>query len=130
MNVLQIIYPTIITFLIFMLIVKLIRRGTLRINYSILWLLSSIILFLFAVFFIIKYDWVNYLAKLFYINEPKNFYYIFLLSFLLAIAFQFSIIISHLVLKVKNLSQKIALLEEETRNQINSQENKIREPQK
>jgi hypothetical protein len=112
MNAFQVLYAIVVSFITLFLVITLIRTQILRINYSILWLAGSIVIMLF----IVKYDWVVRLDDYLDLGGPKNVFFFVTIFFLLAMCVQFSIIISNLVLRVKNLAQKIALLEYEQTN--------------
>ena len=103
----HVVVACIIGFILLFLVISLIRRRTLRVNYSILWLTVSLLLLLS----IIKYDWVVRLDAFLNLGGPKNVFFFIIIFFLLAICIQFSLVISSLVIRVKNLSQIIALLE-------------------
>lgn len=107
MNSFQVLGASIISLITLFLIVSLIRTRILRVNYSILWLTVSFLLLLS----ILRYEWVVRLDAFFDLGGPKNVFFFIIIFFLLAICIQFSLIISALVLKVKNLAQRIALLE-------------------
>lgn len=109
MDSFQILYSFVVSFITLFLIITLIRTRILRVNYSILWLTVSTVLLLF----IVKYDWVVWLDAVLNLGGPKNVFFFITIFFLLAICIQFSIIISSLVLRLKNLAQKIALMEHE-----------------
>ena len=107
MTSLHVISACIVSSIMLFLVISLIRRRTLRVHYSILWLTVSLLLLLS----IIKYEWVVRLDAFLNLGGPKNVFFFIIIFFLLAICIQFSLIISSLVLRVKNLSQRIALLE-------------------
>ena len=107
MDYFQLFYSGIISLILFFLVISLVRKRILRVSYSILWLIASLTL-LVAV---LRYNWVVRLSFILNLLEPKNLFFFITIFFLLALCIQFSIIISGLVLKVKNLAQKIVLLE-------------------
>jgi len=107
MNAFQLLYSSLIIFIFIFLIFGLIRKNLLRVNYSILWIAVS----LFLILMLVKYDWVIKIESVLNLGNPKNFFFFITIFFLLAICIQYSIVISGLVLKVKNLSQKMALVE-------------------
>jgi hypothetical protein len=107
MNTFQIFYSIVVSFIALFLVIGLTRKRNLRVNYSILWITVSIIL----LFGIIKYDWMIRLSAVLNLGDPKNLFFFVTIFFLISICVQFSIIISLLVLRVKNLAQKIALME-------------------
>jgi hypothetical protein len=107
MDSLQVFSGVLITFVALFLVIALVRKRLLRTNYAILWIGVSILLMAFVV----QYEWVVAVDAYFEIGGPKNIFFLVMIFFLLSLGVQFSIIISGLVLRVKNLAQKIALME-------------------
>lgn len=90
-------------------IVELVRRRKLKEEYSFLWLLTGVILFVLAVNF-------NLLVKLTQaigVVTPVNTLFFFGLLFVIVLCLHYSLKISQLTIQVKTLAQKVALLEEE-----------------
>src|SRR3990170_4265624 len=91
---------------IFVGIVDLIRRGMLKEQYAILWLISSIVLLILSV-------WRQLLDKIAYVlgvAYAPSLLFLVAFVFLLLIVLHFSVIISNISEKNKRLSQEIALL--------------------
>lgn len=110
----QIYYSIMVAFFSFFIVIGLVRNNLLRINFSILWIFVTMILLLCS----LKYDWVLIIVRHLGLGDPKNLFFFIMLFFLLAVCVQFSIAVSSLVLKVKNLAQKVALMEYKL-NQVN-----------
>lgn len=124
MHSFQIFYTVVVSILSVFIVISLVRRKLLRINYSILWIGVTVALF----FFVVKYSWIAKMDELLSLGGPKNLFFFITIFFLLAICIQFSIVISGLVMKVKNLSQKIALMEysqQKTRSFIKEKESAL-----
>ncbi len=96
----------IICFLIFFFILYLVRRRKLREEYSWLWLLTSLSLFVM----VIRYEWLETVTKMIGAVLPTSTLFIGALIFLMLLCVQFSVAISKLTKHVKNLVQENALL--------------------
>jgi hypothetical protein len=96
---------------IFLGVIELVRRGKLKEKYSILWLLASLVLFIFST----SRDILVYASALVGIHYPPSFLFLLAFVFLLLITLHFSIVISGLSEKSKKLAQEIALLRQEMR---------------
>ncbi len=90
-------------------IVDLVRRRLLREEYSVLWLVTSAIMF----FLVVKYDWLEALTVFIGAGLPTTTLFIFAIIFLMLISVQFSTRISKLTNQVKDLVQDNALLRSE-----------------
>ncbi len=90
-------------------VVELIRRGRLKEKYSILWLLAGGVLLLLS----ISRDLLEYLSRLAGIYYPPSLLFLLAFLFLLLITLHFSVVISGLSEKNKQLAQEIALLRQE-----------------
>jgi hypothetical protein len=91
---------------IFVGIVDLIRRGMLKEQYAILWLISAIVLLILSV-------WRQLLDKIAYVlgvAYAPSLLFLVAFVFLLLIVLHFSVIISNISEKNKKLSQEIAIL--------------------
>jgi len=91
---------------IFVGIVDLIRRGMLKEQYAILWLISAIVLLILSVW----RQLLDKIAQLLGIAYAPSLLFLVAFVFLLLIVLHFSVIISNLSEKNKRLSQEIALL--------------------
>jgi len=96
----------IVSIFIFIFILNLVRRRKLREEYSWLWLLTSLALFVL----VIKYSWLMAVTRLIGAVLPTSTLFIGSLIFLMVISVQFSVKISKLTDQVKNLVQENALL--------------------
>jgi len=93
---------------IFISMLDLVRRRRLREEYSWLWLLTSLSLFVL----VIKYSWLVAITKSIGAVVPTSTLFIGALIFLMMLSVQFSVRISKLTDQVKNLVQENALLRE------------------
>lgn len=95
-----------VSLLVFVFTIELVRRKRLREEYSVLWLATSIIMFVL----VLKYDWLVALTRFIGAGLPTTTLFIGAVIFLMLIAVQFSIKVSKLTDQVKNLAQENALL--------------------
>lgn len=93
-------------FLLF-LVIELIRRGKLKIEFSLLWFFMSILFLLVSIFRGLL-DKFSYMVG---IGYPPSALFLILLIGLIMILIHFSTVISNLKEAKKNLTQKIGLLE-------------------
>jgi predicted membrane protein len=93
---------------IFMCILDLVRRRMLREEYSWIWLLTSLSLFVL----VIKYNWLVAITRTIGAVLPTSTLFLGALIFLMILSVQFSVRISRLTDQVKNLVQENALLRE------------------
>ena len=91
---------------VFIFILELVRRRKLREEYSWLWLLTSILMFLM----VIKYEWLTAISKIIGAVLPTTALFIGALLFLMILSVQFSVRISSLSDQIKNIMQENALL--------------------
>ena len=109
MPVSQKIFALLICCLVFVVTVNLVRKRRLREEYSVLWLATSLLMFVL----VIRYDWLVALTGFIGAGLPTTTLFICSIIFLILIAVQFSIKISLLSDQVKNLAQENALLRQE-----------------
>ena len=109
MPVSQKIFALLICCFVFIVTVNLVRKRKLREEYSVLWLLTSLLMFVL----VIRYEWLVALTTFIGAGLPTTTLFICSIIFLMLIAVQFSIKISHLTDQVKNLAQENALLRTE-----------------
>lgn len=102
----QKIFALIICLVIFTFTLNMVRKRRLKEEYSVLWLTTSVIMFLL----VIKYSWLESVTRLIGAGLPTTTLFIGSIIFLMLIALQFSIKISKLTDQVKNLSQDNALM--------------------
>ena len=103
----QKIFAVFISLTIFVVIVSLVRNHKLKAEYSWLWLLTGIVIFVLVVW----YDLLVKLTALIGAVAPTTTLFIFGIIFLVFTALHFAIKVSQLSDQVKNLAQKISLLE-------------------
>jgi hypothetical protein len=94
---------------VFLLTIELVRKRRLREEYSVLWLATSVLMFLL----VLRYDWLVALTGLIGAGLPTTTLFIGAIIFLILLAMQFSIKLSQLSGQVKNLAQENALLRAE-----------------
>jgi len=102
----QQVFALIICALVFLLVFELVRRRLLREEYSVLWLLTSVLLFIV----VLRYDVLLRLTDLIGAVLPTTTLFIFGILFLVIIAVQFSIRLSKMTGQLKNLAQENSLL--------------------
>jgi hypothetical protein len=112
MPIRQQIFALIICLIVFIFTIDMVRRRRFREEYSVLWLTTSIIMFVL----VIKYDWLEALTRFIGAGLPTTTLFIGSIIFLMLIAVQFSIKISKLTNQVKDLAQDNALLRAELEN--------------
>jgi hypothetical protein len=105
----QIIFASIVSLVVFGVIIELVRRRRLREEYSALWLITSLVM----VVLVLKYDWLVAVTSFIGAALPTTTLFLGSLVFLMLIAVQFSIKISALTNQVKILAQDNALLRRE-----------------
>ena len=109
MPVSQKIFALLICCFVFVMTVNLVRKRKLREEYSVLWLATSLLMFVL----VIRYDWLVALTGFIGAGLPTTTLFICSALFLVLIAVQFSIKISLLTDQVKNLAQENALIRQE-----------------
>ncbi len=95
--------------LLLFIVVELVRRGRLKEKYSLLWLLSGGILLIFSS----SRDILEYVSHLLGIFYPPSLLFLVAFLFLLLITLHFSVVISGLSEKNKQLAQEVALLRQQ-----------------
>jgi hypothetical protein len=105
----QKIFALIMCCFVFVYTLNLVRRRKLREEYSVLWLATSLLMFIL----VIRYEWLVALTGLIGAGLPTTTLFICSIIFLMLIAVQFSIKLSRLTDQVKNLAQENALLRTE-----------------
>jgi len=109
MPIRQQIFALIVCLVVFIFTIDMVRKRRLREEYSVLWLTTSIIMFVL----VIKYDWLEALTSFIGAGLATTTLFIGSIIFLMLIAVQFSIMISKLTNQVKDLAQDNALLRAE-----------------
>lgn len=92
-------------------VLELVRRRRLREQYSILWLLASVVILVLASNRVL----LDLLARAMKIAYPPSALFVVLLGFLLVITLHFSTVISRLTRDNESLAQEIAILRVEMR---------------
>ena len=105
----QKIFAIIASLSIFVVIVYLVKKGKLKEEYSWLWLLTGAVILLLVVW----YDLLLLLTNLIGAVTATTTLFIFGIVFLMLITLHFAIKISTLSDQVKNLAQKLSILEAE-----------------
>jgi hypothetical protein len=106
MPVSQKIFALLICCFVFVVTINLVRKRKLREEYSVLWLVTSLLMFVL----VIRYEWLVALTNFIGAGWPTTTLFICSIIFLMLIAVQFSIKISGLTEQIKNLAQENALL--------------------
>ncbi len=96
---------------ILLLIVELVRRRKLREEYSWLWLMTAAGILLLSLWF----GLLKWMAHLIGAVAPVSALFLFTFLFLIFISLHFSVVISKLTDRIKDMAQKYALLELEIR---------------
>jgi hypothetical protein len=94
---------------VLVVVIELIRRGRLKEKYSLLWLFAGTVMLLFSS----SRDLLEYTAHLLGVFYPPSFLFLLAFLFLLLITLHFSVVVSGLSEKNKNLAQEVALLRQE-----------------
>ncbi len=102
----QQIFAIVVSLLFIGFIIVLIRRGKLREEYAILWLVTAVGVVVMTFF----YGILVFITDLIGAIAPTTTLFIFALLFLLSLAIHFSIKISQQSDQIKDLTQEIALL--------------------
>jgi len=105
----QQIFALIVSALVFVVVVDMVRRRRLREEYSVLWLATSVIMFVL----VFRYEWLVDLTALIGAELPTTTLFLCSIIFLLLLSVQFCIKISRLTDQLKNLSQENALMRQE-----------------
>lgn len=99
----------IVCLLMFIYVLSLVKKEKLMLRYSLLWLALALVLIVCAVFPGPVFE----VAKFFGFATASNFIFVLGFVFLLLIALSLSAVISKQTNSIKNLTQRIALLEKE-----------------
>jgi len=99
----------VIGFAILLLIIELVRRRKLREEYSWLWLLTGAVILVLTFW----YDLLKWMTQLIGAVVPSSTIFFFAVLFLFLISLHFSVVISKLTDRNKELAQQYALLESE-----------------
>ena len=97
----QQIFALIVSAMVFVIVIDMVRKRRLREEYSVLWLLTSVLMFVL----IFRYEWLVSLTDLIGAGLPTTTLFLFSIIFLMLLSVQFCIKISQLTEQVKILSQ-------------------------
>lgn len=103
-----------ISLIILVGIVELVRRKKLKEEYSLLWLITGFGLLLLTLSDKLLYGITNFFGAVL----PSNMLFFFGLIFVLLLCLHYSLKISLMTTQIKTLAQKLALLEDEVKNEI------------
>lgn len=98
---------------ILLLVIELIRRGRLKERYSLLWLFAGVFLLILS----LSRDTLEFLSHLVGIYYAPSFLFLLAFLFLMMITLHFSVVISGLSEKNKQLAQELSLLRSEMEGQ-------------
>ena len=102
-------------------IMKRVRRYKLQIEYSIFWIVFSVLLIIIAIFPKIMF----WMSELLGIQSPANMVFLLVIFILIIKTFNLTLEISRLQYKMQELVQKIALDENNRRNEESDKEKDI-----
>ena len=105
----QQLFALIVSALVFIVVVDMVRKRRLREEYSVLWLVTSVLMFVL----VFRYEWLVALTALIGAGLPTTTLFLSSIIFLMLLSVQFCIKISRLTDQVKNLSQENALMKQE-----------------
>ena len=108
----QKLFASCLALMFFIFVIDLARRKKLRVEYSILWSVTAIII----VILVFWYDSLLLITKIIGAVLPTTTLFIFGLMFLLFLNLHFSVKLSEISEQVKNLAHEIALLTAKKRN--------------
>ena len=114
----QKLFAIVVSIFIFVIIITLVKNKKLKEEYSWLWLLTGF----FIMVLVLWYDLLLVLTQLIGAVLPTTTLFIFAILFLICLDLNFAIKISTLTDQVKNLSQKISLMEAEKSNKAQDRE--------
>ena len=112
MPIQQKVFAIFASIIIFIVIINLVKNKKLKEEYSWLWLLTGFVM----IILVLWYDLLLMITRLIGAVQPTTTVFIFAILFLICVALHFAIKISILTDQVKNLSQKISLLDAERYN--------------
>ena len=108
----QQIFALFVSVFVFVVVVDMVRKRRLREEYSVLWLATSMLMFVL----VLRYEWLVALTFFIGATTTTTTLFIFALIFLILLSVQFCIKISRLTDQMKNLSQENALVKLEIEN--------------
>lgn len=102
----QQVFALLVSVAIFVIVIDMVRRRRLREEYSVLWLVTSVVMFIL----VFKYEWLVAVTEWIGATTSSTTLFIGSLVFLMLLSVQFCIKISRLTDQVKDLTQENALL--------------------
>jgi len=102
----QIVFALIVAVSLFIIILELVRRRKLKEKYSWLWLVTGIMIMAL----VLKYEFLVWLTDFVGAFSPMSTLFFFALLFVILLCIQFSVSISGLQDKIKNLAQELAII--------------------
>lgn len=105
---------------VLLFVIELIRRGRLKEKYSLLWLFAGSIMLVFSA----SRGLLELFARMVGIYYAPSFLFLLAIFFLLLITLHFSVVLSGLAEKNKQLAQEIALLKQEMQELAGKKEEK------
>ena len=109
MPIQQKIFSLFVSVVVFIFVVDMVRKRRLREEYSVLWLATSVLMFVL----VLRYQWLVSLTAFIGAGLPTTTLFLCSIIFLILLSVQFCIKISRLTDQVKNLSQENALMKAE-----------------
>jgi len=102
----QQIFSLAVSVVVFVFVIDMVRRRRLREEYSVLWLTTSVLMFIL----VFKYEWLHAITDWIGATTSTTTLFFGSLVFLMLLSVQFCVMISKLAGQVKDLSQENALL--------------------
>lgn len=102
-------FVAILCLLLFIIVIRLVAKERMLLKYSLLWLFLAVTLFCSALFPEVVFS----ISAAFGFITPVNFIFLIGLFCLLAISLSLSVVVSRQTIAIKNLVQKLALIEYE-----------------
>jgi hypothetical protein len=103
------IFAVSVSVVLLLYILEMVRRRMLKTEYSILWLLGSIVILILS----LMKGWLEWISRIVGIVYPPSFLFLVAIFFILLILIHFSITISKLYQMNKKMAQEIAMLKED-----------------
>lgn len=111
MNISLRVFLILAIFIYLAIIVNMLRKKNLNLKYTLIWLVSALLMLIIAIFPEIIYE----LASLIGVIDPVNVVFVIEAMFVLLILLSLTAIVSHLNTKSRRLIQSVALLEKRVR---------------
>ena len=102
----QQIFSLAVSVVVFVFVIDMVRRRRLREEYSVIWLVTSVVMFIV----VFKYSWLKAITEWIGATTTTTTLFFGSLIFLMLLSVQFCIVISKLSGQLKDLSQENALL--------------------